>query len=147
MSSPFFIQSKLGNLVIDIQGASTKPGTALDAFTKKSTSPDWNNQLWQFVASSVAGSYLLQNPASNLVIDVQGASTKPGTPLDAFTLKKLGPLPLQSNAPNQLWAFLPSSEAGYYFIQSNLGNLVIDVEGASLARIIREKWSDRRFLV
>src|ERR1700689_1299510 len=35
MPSPFFIQSKLGNLVIDIQGSSTKPGTFLDAFTKK----------------------------------------------------------------------------------------------------------------
>jgi hypothetical protein len=35
MSSYFFIQSKLGDLVIDIQGASTKPGTLLDSFKRK----------------------------------------------------------------------------------------------------------------
>jgi len=128
---PFFIQSKLGDLVIDVEGASTKPGTPLDAFTKKTKSPDWNNQLWQFVPSSFEGSYLLQNPASGLVIDVQGASTKPGTPLDAFTIVRVGPPPLDTNATNQLWSFPPSTVAGYYFIQSDLGNLVIDVEGAS----------------
>jgi hypothetical protein len=46
----YFIQSKLGvDLVIDIQGASTKPGTPLDVFTKKTKSPAWDNQLWTFV--------------------------------------------------------------------------------------------------
>jgi hypothetical protein len=55
MSSPFFIQSKLGNLVIDIQGASTKPGTLLDVFTKKTKSPDLDNQLWEFVNSTFEG--------------------------------------------------------------------------------------------
>jgi hypothetical protein len=54
MASPFFIKSKLGDLVIDIQGASTKPGTQLDGFTKKTKSPEWNNQLWEFVTSSFA---------------------------------------------------------------------------------------------
>jgi len=130
MSSPFFIQSKLGDLVIDIQGAGTKPGTPLDVFTKKTKSPDWNNQLWEFVTSNIEEFYVIQNPASGLVIDVEGASEKPGTPLDAFTMKTS---PLGLIAPNQLWAFLPSAEAGYYFVWSNLGNgnLVIDVEGAN----------------
>ena len=50
MPSPFFIQSKLcADLVIDIQRASTKPGTPLDGYTKKTKSPDWDNQLWTFV--------------------------------------------------------------------------------------------------
>jgi hypothetical protein len=49
MPAPFFIQSKLGDLVIDIQGASKKPGTLLDAFTLKTKGPDWDNQLWTFV--------------------------------------------------------------------------------------------------
>jgi hypothetical protein len=131
MSSPFFIQSKLGDLVIDIQGAATKPGTPLDAFTKKTSGPGWNNQLWAFETSSFEGCYLLQNPASSLVIDIEGASTKPGTALDAYTLKKVGPPPLETNASNQLWTFLPSPVPGYYFIQSSMANLVIDVEGAS----------------
>jgi hypothetical protein len=131
MASPFFIKSKLGDLVIDIQGASTKPGTQLDAFTKKTKSPDWNNQLWEFATSSFAGYSLLQNPATKLVIDVSGASTKPGTPLDAFTVNTVGKPPIVTNSDNQMWMFVPSSEAGYYFIQSRLGDLVIDVEGAS----------------
>ncbi|HEY6304339.1 MAG TPA: RICIN domain-containing protein [Terriglobales bacterium] len=133
MSSPFFVQSKLGNLVIDIQGPAPSPGALLDAFTKKTSGPNWSNQLWQFVTSSFEGSYLLQNPATNLVIDIQGANTKPGTPLDAYTVKKDGPPPLDTNAPNQLWSFVPSSVTGYYFIQCYLDNtpLVIDVEGNS----------------
>jgi hypothetical protein len=116
-----------------MQGDSTKPGTHLDAFTQKTKSPDWNNQPWEFVTSTWNGYYVLQNPASKLVIDVQGDSTKPGTPLDAFTIHLLGSPPLQTNALNQVWTFVPSPVAGYYFIQSDLGNqnLVIDVQGAS----------------
>jgi ricin-type beta-trefoil lectin protein len=114
--------------VIDIQENSTTPGTHLDAYTQKLSGPDWNNQLWTFVDSGVEGAYLLQNPASQLVIDVQGNSTQPGTPLDAFTEKVLpGPGPLPVRSPNQLWSVFPSSVAGYYFIWSKLGDLVIDV--------------------
>jgi hypothetical protein len=131
VTSPFFIQSKLGDLVIDVQEASTKPGTPLDAYTQKTAGPGWNNQLWKFVTSSFEGYYVLQNPASGLVIDVQGDNTKPGTPLDAYTLKMVGSPPLVTNAENQLWSFIPSSVPGYYFIQSKLGDLVIDVQGAS----------------
>jgi hypothetical protein len=131
MSSPFFIQSKLGDLVIDIQGASSNPGTPLDVFTKKTKSPERDNQLWEFGTSTFAGSFLLQNPATKLVIDVQGAKAKPGTALDAFTVKLIGPPPLQTNAENQLWSFIPSPVPGFFFIQSSLGDLVIDVEGAS----------------
>jgi Ricin-type beta-trefoil lectin domain-like len=129
MGSSFFIKSYLGDLVIDIKESSTKPGTELDAYTKKTTSPDWNNQLWTFVTSiSEEGYYVLKNPASKLVIDVQENSTTPGTLLDAYTLKVLGTPPLQTNAPNQMWSFMPSSVPNYYFIQSNLGDLVIDVQ-------------------
>lgn len=142
MGSPFFIQSVLGDLVIDVEGASTKPGTLLDAWPRKTSGPGWDNQLWTFVASDEAGFYFLQNPASELVVDVQGNSTAPGTPLDAWPLKKLGnPGQLISNAPNQLWTFAPASKyvregsnwQSRYFIQSALGdgNLVIDVRGAS----------------
>jgi hypothetical protein len=127
-----FIQSKLGDLVIDVQGASTKPGTLLDAFTKKTKSPDWNNQLWTFVWSgSLPNFYFIQSKLGDLVIDVQDASTKPGTLLDAFTQKTKYP-----DTTNQLWMFVPTYSGGvftgYYFIQSADGpGLVIDVQGAS----------------
>jgi Ricin-type beta-trefoil lectin domain-like len=136
MASPFFIQSKLGDLVIDIQEASTKPGTLLDAWTKKTSGPGWDNQLWTFVPSNsndefLVNYYFLQNPASNLVIDIQEASTKPGTLLDAWTKK--GP---DANASNQLWTFIQSPVQNYYFIQSSLSPdeaqlLVIDIQEAS----------------
>lgn len=127
MPVPFFIQSKLGDLVIDIQGASKKPGTLLDAFTKKTRRPDWNNQLWTFGTSEYPDYYFIQSILGDLVIDIQGASTKPGTLLDAFTQKTKYP-----DLINQLWMFVPSAVAGYYFIQSvDTTNLVIDVQGAS----------------
>jgi hypothetical protein len=119
--SNFFIGSKLGgNLVIDIQKAGTTPGTPLDVYPQKMSAPGWDNQLWEWVASGNPGWYALQNPASGLAIEVRGASTTPGTLLDAGTLS--------IGKQNQLWAFMPS--AGYYFITSKLGNLVIDVQKA-----------------
>jgi hypothetical protein len=131
MPSPFFIQSKRstigklsGDLVIDISGADTTPGTALDVFTKKKKSPDWDNQLWTHQpASTYPGWYYLQAQLPKpLVIDIKAASTKPGASLDIWTLKT-------ASADNQLWRFVPeSSGTGYYFILSLLGNLVIDVE-------------------
>ena len=132
MSSHFFIQSKLGDLVIDIQGAKTKPGTLLDVFTKKTKSPDWNNQLWTFVTPDfLPNFYFIQSKLGELVIDIQGASTKPGALLDAFTPKTKYP-----DVTNQLWTFVPTYRGdeftGYYFIQSaDSPGLVIDVQGAS----------------
>jgi hypothetical protein len=132
MSSYFFIESKLGDLVIDIQGASTKPGTLLDSFTKKTKSPDWNNQLWTFgTPDFLPNFYFIQSKLGDLVIDIQGASTKPGALLDAFTAKTKYP-----DVANQLWMFVPNYSgdefSGYYFIQSaDTPGLVIDVQGAS----------------
>ncbi|MGA8026655.1 MAG: RICIN domain-containing protein, partial [Bryobacteraceae bacterium] len=95
-----FLQNPASGLVIDIQGASTKPGTHLDAYTKKSSYPDWNNQLWTFAPSSVSEYYFIVGDG-NLVIDVQGASTKAGTLLDAYTQKTSSP-----DWDNQLWTFI-----------------------------------------
>ena len=131
MASPFFIQSKSGDLVIGLQDRSTKPGTLLDAFTRKAEGPDRNYQLWEFVHSTFKGYSLLRNPASGLVIDIQGASSKSGTPLKAFTISNVGAPPLDINSDHQVWEFVPSSEAGFYFIQSGLGDLVVDLNGAA----------------
>ena len=130
MSANFSYRT-LGDLVIDVQGAKTKPGTLLDAYTKKTKSPDWNNQLWTFVTTDLLPNfYFLQSKLGDLVIDIQGAKTKPGTLLDAYTQKTKYP-----DATNQLWMFVPvysgDQFTGYYFIQSADGpGLVIDVQGA-----------------
>jgi hypothetical protein len=65
------------------------------------------------------------------VIDIQGASARSGTPLKAFTICNLGTPPLETNSDHQVREFIPSTEAGFYFIQSGLGDLVVDVNGAS----------------
>ena len=98
-----FIQSQLNDtdgkhLVIDIQGASNEPGALLDAYAKKSK--DYDNQLWKFVEGP-PGWYFIQSkltdPKGNpLVIDIQGASSKPGALLDAYREKS-------KNNANQLW--------------------------------------------
>jgi hypothetical protein len=72
-----------------------------------------------------ANSYFLLSVSADKVIDVQGAKTTKGTPLDIW--------PEHSPATDgQLWTFEPGqgSHPGYFFIKSNLGhNLVIDVQG------------------
>src|ERR1039457_6166348 len=87
-------------LVIDIQGASNKPvkaGTLLDAYT-----PTGNeNQWWTLVLDPPSGYHFIQSkltdPKGNpLVIDIQGASNKPGALLDAYREKS-------KNNANQLW--------------------------------------------
>src|SRR6516162_5462748 len=97
-----FIRSKLGN-VIDVAGASTAPGTLLDAYPQKSVGTD--NQLWKFVADPAgSGYYFIESKLGN-VVDVAGASTAPGTPLDAYPQKSTG-------TDNQLWQFV-ADPAGF----------------------------------
>lgn len=77
----------------------------------------------------MANSYFFLNLGADLVMDVQGAKTTNGTPLDGWTQKTPA-------SPNQFWTFEPGPAAnpGFYFIKSNLGhNLVIDVQGGKTA--------------
>jgi hypothetical protein len=124
----FFIQSKLGDLVMDIQGSKNAPGTLLAAFTKKTSAPANANQLWEFVPGPLDGYYFIQNPSTGLVVDIQGAKVSPGTLLDAFTKKSSYP-----GSANQLWAIYPGSASGYHSIVSQLDGSVIDVQGNKTA--------------
>jgi hypothetical protein len=124
MGTYYFIKSKLDGNVIDIQGASTSSGALLDAFPKKTTGTD--NQLWEFIADPAgSGYYFIKSKLNGNVIDVQGASTKPGTLLDAYPQKTSG-------TDNQLWQFLADpGGSGDFFIMSKLNGFVIDIQGAS----------------
>jgi hypothetical protein len=126
MAMSFFIQSNIGDLVVDIQGNKTAPRTALDAYTKKTSAAGDANQLWEFVPGPLDGYYFIQNPATGLVIDIRGNNTVPGVTLCAYTMKQDYP-----NTANQLWCFVPSSTQGYYFIESQLDGSVIDIEGSN----------------
>jgi Ricin-type beta-trefoil lectin domain-like len=66
--------------------------------------------------------YSIKSKLNGNVIDILGAATAAGTPLDSFT----------QNAPvsdNQLWEFVADPQgSGYYFIKSKLKGLVIDIQ-------------------
>jgi hypothetical protein len=127
MALTFFIQSKLNGDVIDILGSSAEAGTGLDAWPLKSTGN--LNQLWSLVPDPLGSGYFyIQSALSQNVIDILGASTEPGTRLDAWPMKATG-------NQNQLWNFVADpAGSGYVFIQSLLGGSnggVIDILGAS----------------
>jgi hypothetical protein len=94
-SGYYFIASKLNGNVIDIKGASTAPGTLLDAYSQKPAGTD--NQLWCFVADPLGSGYcFIVSKLNSNAIDIQNASTAPGTALDAFPVKL-------TQYENQLW--------------------------------------------
>jgi hypothetical protein len=131
-SGYYFIKSKLDGSVIDIDGASTKTGTILDAYRQKTTGTD--NQLWEFVSDPAGSGYcFIKSKLIGHVIDIQGASTSPGTPLIAYPWKLNG-------YDNQLWTVVGGSfpsvvktvaqqsggDAGYFnYIQAKGSNCAI----------------------
>lgn len=103
-SGYYFIKSQLDGNVIDILQASSKPGTLLDAFPQKSAGAE--NQLWQFVKDPAgSGDFFIVSKLNGYVIDIQGASTKAGAPLDAYPLK-------MSGTTNQLWSVVSGTFPG-----------------------------------
>lgn len=69
--------------------------------------------------------YFIKCKLDGNVIDIQGASTANGTPLDAWPQKSSG-------TENQMWEFVPDpAGSGYYFIKSQLNGNVIDIFGGS----------------
>jgi hypothetical protein len=131
-SGYYYIVSSFSALVIDVRGASTQPGTAIQAFTRNPGSSD--NQLWTFVPGPAGQGYnsiqsKLSSPGNALVINVQGGSTAPGTPLILY------PAPTGGATPNELWIPTlepPSPNGSYFFLRSKLAAAnVMDVRGAS----------------
>jgi hypothetical protein len=119
-----FIKSKLSGNVIDVVGASKEAGAGLDAYPQKSNGTD--NQLWEFVPDPKGSPYyFIKNKLSGNVIDIESASTKAGSLLDAWPQKSSG-------TDNQLWEFVADpAGSGYCFIKSKLNGSVIDIQGAS----------------
>jgi len=122
--SYYFIKSRLNGDVIDILGASTAPGAGLDSYPQKATGTD--NQLWEFVSDPAgSGYYFIKSKLNGNVIDIEDASTKADTLLDAYPQKTTG-------TDNQLWEFVSDpAGSGYCFIKSKLNGNVIDIQGAS----------------
>lgn len=85
----FYIRSRLGNLVLDVQGGNTNPGTPVIVYPQNS--PASRNQLW-----TVTRDGYIQSQLGNLFLDVRGSNTNPGTPVIIYS----------RNSPasnNQLW--------------------------------------------
>ena len=121
MGNFYAIKNRLGQNVIDIQGASTKAGALLDAFPETPTPSD--NQLWEFVSDpSGSGYFFIKSKLNGNVIDIQGRSEAAGALLDSFP---------QSGTDNQLWQFFVDPVTNWYFIMSKLNGNVIDIQGRS----------------
>ena len=123
MSTYQFIKSKLSGNVIDIQGASKKSGTRLDAYPRKSSGTD--NQLWEFVPDpSGSGYFLIQSKLDGSVIEVPGNLALSGVPLDVTSVTTW--------TAGQLWQFFEDpAGSGYCYIMSKLNGYVIDIIGGS----------------
>ena len=131
-SGYYYIVSSFSGLVIDVRGASTQPGTVIQAFSRNPGSS--HNQLWTFVPGPAGPGYSslqskLSTPGNLLVINVQGGSTAPGTPL------VLNQAPAAGATPDELWMPTlepPSPNGAYFFLRSKLAAAnVVDVRGAS----------------
>ena len=124
MATYYPIKSKLNGDVIDVKGASTSAGALLDAYPPKTSGND--NQLWEFVSDpGGSGYYFIKSKLDGNVMDIQGASMKPGTLLDAYPQKSSG-------TGNQLWQFWKDpGGSGDFFIMSRLNGYVVDIKGGS----------------
>jgi hypothetical protein len=114
----FFIKSQLDGTVVDVKGAAMTPGTLLDAYPQKTT--DTSNQLWRFMQDpGGSGDFFIVSKLNGYVIDIQGASTTAGAPLDAYPMKSAG-------TQNQLWSVVsgtfPSTVAAAPAPGSGLGS-------------------------
>jgi len=110
-----FVSGLDQDLVLDVAGGSTTPGTPVNTFTRNSPVPP--NQLWIFEGDGHISSAL--DP--NLVLDAAGGIAQPGTPVNVFSRNFPASL-------NQLWAYTPE---GYLASQMD-PNLVLDVPDGSL---------------
>ena len=131
MSDYYSIKSKLNGNVIDILGASTVAGTALDSYPQNS--PVSDNQLWEFVPDPQgSGYYFIKSKLNGNVVDIEQASSnglQDGTPLDAYPQKTGGTV---GQTDNQLWQFVKDpGGSDYCFIMSRLNGNVIDIQGNS----------------
>jgi hypothetical protein len=66
--------------------------------------------------------FIIESVLGNLVLDIQGGSTAPRTPIIAY------PRNGSSGSSNQLWTITDDG-----FIQSKLNGYVLDIQGGSTA--------------
>jgi O-glycosyl hydrolase len=119
----YSIVNRATSLILDVAGVSGQAGAnvELDAINEQAVVAPTANQQWQL--SAVAGNpskFTLVNRHSGMALDVPGASSAAGAPLDQW----------QSNgAGNQSWEFHPTGD-GYFTIVGSNG-LLIDVANAA----------------
>lgn len=102
-SGLYYVKSKLSGDVVDIKGASTAAGAALDVYPQTKSA---KNQLWAFNPDpGGSGYFFIRSLLDGNVVDIEGASTKAGAPLDAFPQKTTG-------NDNQLWRVVDGSFPG-----------------------------------
>jgi len=111
------------NDVIDVKGGTAQAdGTPLQIYPRNN--PVTNNQLWEFVPSKEnAGYFLIQSLLGNVAIHVKDGTAQARTALQVYEE--------DLNHKSQLWTVVPAPAEvqPFFYIQSLLGDFVIDVKG------------------
>ena len=164
----FWIRSRLNDFVLDVQGASTNPGTPITSSPRND--PPSDNQLWYFEGSSVISKlngYILTGSNSGPLVQLSNSpQNNPPTPNQQWSMDTDGCLvsgfqsfvaditgshqesgtPVISFAknsplsPNQQWYLDP-----YVADTSSAAPFVINqalVEGALVASLLQQSWYD-----
>ena len=109
----FYIQSRVSNLFLDVNGGSRDVGGAI---VQANQNP---NQVWKFIPSETKDYYYIQTVVSGLYLDVDGGKKNVGNRIDQA-----------KQDHEQIWKLIPAGD-GYYYIQSKVSGLNLDVNGGS----------------
>ncbi len=126
-----FIQSKLHGSVLDIKGASKAPVSPVVSYPRNAPG-NTANQEWVLVPAGDGKHFFIQSRLNDMVLDIEGANTKPGARIITYPRKAAG-------TDNQQWALAPAGDGKHFFIASRMNGMVLDIEGKSqapLAQII-----------
>ncbi|SEF20238.1 RICIN domain-containing protein [Variovorax sp. NFACC27] len=118
---PHVIQQLLPTrYVLDVDGGSTKEGTAVISWTRKSDKGSTNQQ-WMFVpagGNNPGWWYLQTNMGTGLVMTVVPKGIVPVPPPTPIVMMKRGAV---ADSSLQLWCLLPTEKLGYWYIQNKSG--------------------------
>ena len=106
------------NMVLDVEGASTKDGTNIQIYEKNNT----QQQVFS-VTYNGDGTYKIQAVFSEKVLDVAGGLDQPGTNVWQYR---------ENGSDAQKW-IIQKTEDGYYHVICQKNGLYLDVEGGSSA--------------
>jgi hypothetical protein len=106
-------------VVIDIPRNSLAPGTPVQTWTQDSPSINPLNQYWYYTTDGYIQSGNGCDATICLVLDIKDANPAQGTIVQTWNA---------NGGANQKWTLEPSSQAGWYYIKSQLNGMVLTIQ-------------------